>query len=161
VDGVWFPRHGSEAATRQQCGYLLRPVSADERVSVAVDDEGRLFDHRQPVLDAIGQNSAGRREQDSTAGRQIVAGRQREQGKRLTSRRPERAEQLMSCPASRWIDGRADEDDRPRQCGPARGKLRHNLAAHRIGDERRAGQTLCFHPGAQCRGQPGDAHLPL
>jgi hypothetical protein len=55
VDGVGLSLDDLEPATRQQRRDLLRPVSADERVLVAVDDHRRLLDQRQPLLDPVGE----------------------------------------------------------------------------------------------------------
>jgi hypothetical protein len=54
----------------------------------------------------------------------------------------------MACGAASGIDGRADEDQWSHLRGPACGEFGNNLAAHRIGDERRADQTLSFDPRA-------------
>ena len=134
--------YDSQAAPRQQPRDSLGPFTTKKRVLVAVHDKSPLLDQRQPILDAIGQNGAGSREQRSNPGRPIVAGHQREQGKRLASRGLKRAHQLTAGGAASGIDSRADQNHGTHERGPACGELGNDLAAHRIGNERRPRQTL-------------------
>ena len=140
--------YDSQTALRQEPRDSLGPFTPNERVLVAVDDKSPLLDEGQPILDAIGEDGAGTREQRSNPGRPIVAGHQREQGKRLASRGLKRAHQLTAGGAASGIDSRADQHHGSNLRWPARGELGNDLTAHRIRDERRACQILCLDPRA-------------
>ena len=59
MDGVGLAGYDSQATPRQQPRDSFGPFTPNERILVAVHDEGPLLDQRQPILDAIGQNGAG------------------------------------------------------------------------------------------------------
>jgi hypothetical protein len=86
-----------------------------------VDDQGLLLDQRQTLLDAIGQNGTGCREQDSATHRKIVAGNQSDQGEGLASGGPERAKELVARSTPGGIHSGSDEDHRADQRRPAHG----------------------------------------
>jgi hypothetical protein len=76
VDGVRLAGYDSQTALRQEPRDSLGPFTPNERVLVAVDDKSPLLDQGQPILDAIGEDGAGSREQRSNPGRPVVAGHQ-------------------------------------------------------------------------------------
>jgi len=79
MDGVGLAGYDSQTALRQEPRDSLGPFTPNERVLVAVDDESPLLDQGQSVLDAIGQDGAGSREQRSNPRRPVVAGHQGQQ----------------------------------------------------------------------------------
>ena len=99
-----------------------------------------------------------------------------EQRERLPGQVAYPAEHLVAGPPLIRIDGRADQRQRPRTVGELEGKLGDDLAAHRVGDERRplelervqaAGERLRQTADAERRGwllaaaapgQLGDEH---
>jgi hypothetical protein len=149
VDGVRLAWDDLEAAAREQRRDSFRPVTPDERVLVAVDDHSRLLDQRQALLDPVRQDRARRRQEHPWPGGEVVARRQRDQRERLAGGIAQRAEQLVAPAAAGGIDGRPDEHHRPDLLGPADGKLRHDLAAHRVRDEGGADQLVRLDPRAK------------
>jgi hypothetical protein len=76
-----------------------------------VDDDGGLLDHRQAVLDPVGEDDAGGRQERAQAHRRVVARRERDERQRLASSVSKRAEQLMATGSPSGIDGRSDQDE--------------------------------------------------
>ena len=65
----------------------------------------------------------------------------------------------MACGAASGVDRRADQDQRSHLRGPACCEFANNLAAHRVGDERRTTEALGLDPRAQGSSELTDAHL--
>src|SRR4051812_31623620 len=87
---------------------------------------------------------------------------------RLAERVTEGSEQLTGRVATRGVDRRTDQDHRPDQFRPPESKLGHDLAAHRVRDERRPHEAVRLHPASQgpretseCRSSAQVAALPL
>jgi hypothetical protein len=83
VDGVRLSWDDLEPAARQQRCNSLRPLTPDECVLIAVDDDRRLLDRRQALLDPVGEDRPRRRQEHPRPGREVVASRQRDQRERL------------------------------------------------------------------------------
>jgi hypothetical protein len=73
---------------------------------------------------------------------------------RLAESATESSKQLTRRVATGRVDRRPDEDHRSDQPGPPKGKLGHDLAAHRVRDERRPDEAVCLHPAPQCPREP-------
>jgi hypothetical protein len=83
VHGVRLSRNDLEPAARQQGRDLLGPLTADEGVLIAVDDNRPLADQRQTLLDPVRQDRASRRQEHTRPGCEVVARSQRDQRERL------------------------------------------------------------------------------
>ncbi len=128
---------------------MLRPLAAHEGVSFPVHDDGRLLDQRQPLLHPVLERGARGGAQLLSVLAQAVTRGERDQGHRLTPGLAQPGEDLPTPAAPGRVDRRAREHDRPNVLGRPHGKLRDDLAAHRVRDERGPLETDLVHPGAK------------
>lgn len=84
MDGVRLSRNDLEPALRKQRRDPFRPLTADEGVLIAVDDDGGLFDQGETLLDPVRQDGPRGRQQHPRPGGEVVTRRQRDQRERLT-----------------------------------------------------------------------------
>jgi hypothetical protein len=149
VDGVRLSRDDLEPAAPQQHCDSFRPLAADERVLIAVDDYGRLLDERQTFLDPVGEDRPRRRQQHPRPGGEVVARGQRDQRERLAGRVAQRAEELVAPTPPGGIHRRPDEHHWPNLLRLADGKLGDDLAAHGVRDEGGVDQFVRLDPGPE------------
>jgi hypothetical protein len=116
-----------------------------------VQDDRALRDRRQAVLHPVGEDGAGRRPQVTVVPADSVPRGEGAQADRLVDRVAERSEGLPARAPPARVDRRAGEKDRADPFGPLDRELGHDLATHRVADERRALQTQCVEPFGERR----------
>ncbi len=119
-------------------------------------DDGRLVDRRQTVLHAIGERRACSLAQPAKILDRAVPSCERDQRHRLAPGRPHAREDLAGAAALRRVDRRAGEHERADAIGLPHCELGDDLAAHRIGHERRPLKPDLVEPAAQRIGVLGD-----
>jgi hypothetical protein len=121
-----------------------------------VNDDRRLFDRRQALLDPVGEHRAGERAELAEVARPLSA-RERDQQRRLARRVSQRAEDLVAGAAPARVDRGAHQHhgaDPPRS---SHRQLGDDLAAHRVGDQRRPLEPGHVQPVPERVGEAPDA----
>jgi hypothetical protein len=114
-----------------------------------VDDDRRLLEPGQPVLDAVGEHRARADQELAKVAAGALARGQRHQAHRLVRRVAHRPEDLAAgCPPPR-VDRRPDEHHRVHPLGPSRRELGDDLAPHRVRDERGSLEADGVEPAAE------------
>jgi hypothetical protein len=129
-----------------------------------VHDDRRLLDGRKAVLDAILERRARRGTELLDVAPDAVACREGDQGHWLARGLPQAGEDLTAPAAPGGVDGRPGEHHRSDALGPPDGEFGDDLAAHRVGDERRPLEPELVEPRAQRIGvlrDPGGSVRPL
>jgi hypothetical protein len=121
-----------------------------------VNDDRRLLDRRQALLDPVGEHRPGERAELAEVAGPLPA-RECDQQRRLPRRVSQRAEDLVAGAAPARVDRGADQHH---GADPLRSSHRHlgdDLATHRVGDERRPLQPDHVQPVPEGVGEAGDA----
>jgi len=132
-------------------------LPADEGIALAVHDDRRLSDQRQPLFHAVFQRRARRRAELAKVVADAVPGRERHQRYRLPRRLAQPGEDLTPPAPSRRVDRWSGEHHRADSVGRPHRELGDDLTAHRIGDERRPLEPELVEPGMQRIGVLADA----